>query len=297
MDATALEPYWRALRQRALPDGAFAVVPGGAARPDATAWAAVALFAAADAPEVVKAARRALVLAQSADGRVPLLQQRPEAAWPTALAMAAWLPDPDFAAPLERAAAWLLAHRGKTWPRQPDSIFGHDPSIAGWNWIDGTHSWVEPTAQAMLVLGALETPPGPALEEGTRLLLDRQLPEGGWNYGNTRVFRHVLPPISESSGHALAALAGRVPRPAVAASLAYLAGPACAAPTPLTASWRAFGLGAWGEADTAVLDNLRVTLARQDRHGPYDTPLLAQVLAAAASRGRFAALVARSAHA
>lgn len=297
MDANAFDSYWPALLTRAAPDGSFVVAAGSAARPDATAWAALALFAADRAPEVVQAARRALAAAQAADGRVPLLRERPEAAWPTALAMAAWLPDPEFAAPLARATAWLVAHRGKTWPKAQDSIFGHDPSIPGWNWIDGTHSWVEPTAQAMLVLSALPEPPQPALAEGARLLLDRQLPDGGWNYGNTRVFRNMLLPIPESTGHALAALAGRTTREAVATSLAYLAGPACAAATPLTAAWRAFGLGAWGEADDTVLGNLAETLARQDRHGPYDTPLLAQVLAAAASRGRFSALMARSAHA
>ncbi|WP_428560503.1 MAG: hypothetical protein ACP59X_16730 [Solidesulfovibrio sp. DCME] len=297
MEPESLSPHWGALLARAVPGGGFAASPDGPARPDATAWAAMALHAGGGPPDRIRDARRYLAGEQAADGRVPYLPQRPETAWPTALALAAWLPDPDFAAPAARAAAWLLGHPGKAWQADKNGIFGHDTSLKGWNWIEGTHSWVEPTAQAMLALSAIDGPPEAALAEGARLLLDRQLPSGGWNYGNTRVFYNMLLPIPECTGHALAALAGRAGREAVAASLAYLAGPDCAAPTPLAAAWRAFGLGAWGQAEDAIMQNLALTLSRQERHGPYDTALLAQLLAAAASRGRFAALVARSPHA
>uniref|UniRef100_I2Q5M4 Squalene cyclase C-terminal domain-containing protein n=1 Tax=Desulfovibrio sp. U5L TaxID=596152 RepID=I2Q5M4_9BACT len=293
MDSNDLNPAYAALLARALPDGSFAVAPDAASRPDATAWAALALYAAGRAPDVVAGARKALARVQSPDGRVPILAERPEAAWPTSLALLAWRPDPALAGPVRSAAAWLAGHPGATWPKEEGGIFGHDPSLKGWSWIDGTHSWVEPTAQAILALSALAEPPAGALAEAGRMLLDRQLPDGGWNYGNTRVFRHMLLPIPECTGHALAALAvlpGGPPRQAVAKSLAYLAGPECAAATPLAAAWRAFGLGAYGQAGPEVLGNLRLALARQDRYGPYDTPLLAQLLAAAASGGRFEAL-------
>lgn len=292
MDTNDLAPAYADLLARALPDGSFAVAPGADPRPDATAWAALALFAAGRAPEALVAARQALVRAQWPDGRVPVLAERPEAAWPTALALLAWRPDPAFDASVRSAAAWLAGHPGATWPRK-GGIFGHDPSIKGWSWIEGTHSWVEPTAQAMLALAALPRPPAGALDEAARMLLDRQLPDGGWNYGNTRVFENTLLPIPECTGHALAALAawpGGASRQAVAKSLAYLAGPACAAATPLAAAWRAFGLGAYDRAGPEAMANLRLALARQDRYGPYDTPLLAQLLAAAASGGRFEAL-------
>lgn len=292
----ALLPHYAALRDRVLPDGSFAVAVGAASRPDATAWAALALAAARLAPETVAAARAALAARQSADGRVPLLPERPEAAWPTTLALLAWLPDPAYRDRVLAAAAWLEGHPGAHWPRRDNSEVAHDTSLRGWAWIEGTHSWVEPTALCLLALAAAGNAPAPRMAEAARMLLDRQLPDGGWNYGNTRVFSHVLLPIPESTGHALAALAGRVDRPAVAASLAYLAGPECAAATPLSAAWRAFGLGAWDEATPAVLDNLVTTLARQERFGPYDTPLLAQVLAAAATEGRFAALTGGSVH-
>lgn len=283
-------PTRDALLARALPDGSFAVSPGGDSRPDATAWAAVALHALAAAPEACVAARTALAKRQRPDGSVPVLPQRPEATWPTAVAALAWSPDPAFAAQTRAAAAWLQTHSGSHWPKQANSITGHDPSIKGWAWIDDTHSWVEPTAQAMLLLTVLGQGQTPRVTEAARMLLDRQLPDGGWNYGNTRVFRHILLPIPECTGHALAALAGQTDRTTVAASLAYLAGPEGAVATPLTAAWRAFGLTAWDAAPDDTLPLLVTTLQRQSRYGPYDTPLLAQLLAAWASRGHFAAL-------
>lgn len=293
MVSQALAPHIEALLRRAGPDGAFAVAEGSAPRPDATAWAAMALFAAGVAGEKVTAARTALAAAQLADGRVPVLPGRPEAAWPTTLALLAWLPDPAFAAPAARAAAWLAAHPGSHWVRRAEetAVVAHDTNLRGWAWIDGTHSWVEPTSLAMLALSAMAAPPREALDEAVRLLLDRQLPDGGWNYGNTRVFRNTLLPVPESTGHALAALGGRVGPTAVAASLHYLAGPQCAVPTPLAAAWRAFGLGAYGLATPAVTAGCLLALGRQDRYGPYDTPLLAQAIAAVAASGRFAALL------
>jgi hypothetical protein len=290
MAAFDLAPHRDALLARALPDGSFAVAPGSAPRPDATAWAAMALSVADAPPEVPAAARKVLAALQQPDGSVPVDPRRPTAAWPTPLAILAWLPDPAFASRVEAAAAWLLSHPGQHWARETNSVTGHDPSIKGWSWIEGTHSWVEPTAQAMLALAALGRAEAPQVAEAARMLLDRQLPDGGWNYGNTRVFRHMLLPIPESTGHALAALAGRTSRESVAPSLGYLAGPDCAVATPLSAAWRAFGLTAWDAAPAEALSLLATTLERQSRYGPYDTPLLAQVLAALASEGRFAAL-------
>lgn len=295
MDPRALAPHRDALLARALPDGSFAVAPGSGSRPDATAWAAVALSVLGDAPEAVAAARAALARLQRPDGSVPVLPERPETAWPTPLAILAWQPDPALRSRAEAAASWLLGHPGEHWAntKSVSSIFGHDPSIKGWPWINGTHSWVEPTAQVMLSLAAMGRAQAPQLAEAARMLLDRQLPEGGWNYGNTRVFHNVLLPIPECTGHALAALAVLPERPekaTVARSLAYLAGPECAVATPLAATWRAFGLTAWEAAPPDTLALVLRALDQQTRYGVYDTPLLAQALAAVASDGRFAAL-------
>jgi len=297
MTPHALDRHRDALLARALPDGSFALAPGMHARPEATAWAAVALHALDAAPETVAAARTALARLQRPDGSVPLLPECPEAAWPTPLAILAWLPDPHFRGRAEAAAAWLLGHPGRHWAKAADSPSDHDTSLKGWPWIEGTHSWVEPTAQVMLSLAALGQAEAPEMAEAGRMLLDRQLPAGGWNYGNTRVFHHELRPMPECTGHALAALAvlpTPPPQAAVAKSLASLAGPDCAVATPLTATWRAFGLVAWEEGPPDILEPVARALDRQSRYGAYDTPLLAQALAALASGGRFADLTRRT---
>lgn len=292
----ALSPFFAELLARGLPDGSFAAAPGAMSRPDATAWAAMALHASGLAPDVVATARKSLADLQLPDGSVPILSDCPTAGWPTPLGILAWLPDPALFPRAKAAAAWLLSHTGCCWSRESRGfeVIGHDPSLKGWPRIVDTHSWVEPTALAMLALTAM----GQAgsivpLAEATMLLLDRELPDGGWNYGNTRVFHNILLPIPDSTGHALTALAAfpiRPERTAVANSLDYLASPKCASRTPLVATWRAFGLTAWGEASPAILDDLIITLARQDHYGPYDTALLAQLLAAAATCGNFCAL-------
>ncbi|MCA9481876.1 MAG: hypothetical protein KC545_16145, partial [Nitrospira sp.] len=54
------------------------------------------------------------------------------------------------------------------------------------------------------------------------MLIDRQLPHGGWNSGNTLVFGKELLPLPECTGIALQALAGNTERPLVEHSLSYL---------------------------------------------------------------------------
>lgn len=51
--------------------------------------------------------------------------------------------------------------------------------------------------------------------EARRMLIDRQLESGGWNYGNTKAYCVELRPSMESTGLALHALAGHVPAEAV----------------------------------------------------------------------------------
>ena len=89
--------------------------------------------------------------------------------------------------------------------------------------MSGTHSWVEPTAINVLALRSADQAGHPRCREAVKLLLDRQLPEGGWNYGNTTVLGHVLRPQVQPTGLALAALAGETDiRPKVHRSLDLL---------------------------------------------------------------------------
>jgi hypothetical protein len=64
----------------------------------------------------------------------------------------------------------------------------------------------------------------PRAREAVRLLIDRLLPEGGCNYGNTVVMDQVLRPHLEPTGLAMLALAGEADTTGrIAKSLDYLA--------------------------------------------------------------------------
>ena len=130
MASDFVTPHRDALLARARPDGSFAVAPGADSRPDATAWAAVALYTAGGADKQVAAARESLAAVQRPDGSVPVIPERKTAAWPTALAILAWLPDPAYRPRAEAAVAWLLAHPGSHWPKSPNDVFAHGPAAS-----------------------------------------------------------------------------------------------------------------------------------------------------------------------
>ena len=114
----------------------------------------------------------------------------------------------------------------------------------------------------------------PRTEEGTRMLLDRQLPHGGWNCGNTIVFGQELRPAPESTGNALHALAGLIPREEVQLSLDYLSKEVTHLRTPIALGWSLLALNSWGvpvpDAPRLITDCLK----RQERYGSYDTTSL-----------------------
>jgi hypothetical protein len=120
-----------------------------------------------------------------------------------------------------RPASWvvqllndLLAVKGRKTPAADPAINRQDNSLLGWPWVDDTFSWVEPTAWCVLALrrGLPHVPADVArnrIDEGQRLLLDRVCTPGGWNYGNSNVFRRQLPPYVPTTAVSLLALHGR----------------------------------------------------------------------------------------
>jgi hypothetical protein len=166
---------------------------------------------------------------------------------------------------------FLLQTAGHHFPKEPGAPYGHDPSIPGWPWIDRSHSWVIPTSLAVLALKAAGCAGHERVQAAVRLLLDRQLPRGGWNYGNTTVYDRELLPMAESTGAALKALAGLVSRDKIAPSLSYLQKSAASVRTPLSLSWSLLGLGAWAAKPAAAPIWLEDCQRLQDRYGAYDT--------------------------
>src|SRR5205085_5895836 len=126
---------------------------------------------------------------------------------------------------------------------------GHNTELVGWAYAEQTHSWVEPTAFAVLALKAVGKSDLPAAREGVAVLIDRQLPGGGLNYGNTYVLGQLIRPHIEPTGIGLIALAGENDSSGrIAKSIAWLRRSVEPRTTPLSLAWGLIGLRAHGVA-------------------------------------------------
>jgi hypothetical protein len=273
-----------AITQHALAEGGFCGPIGGRYRADATAWAAIALSAAGAREDLVESARSRLAADQREDGRVSLSDEHPHVFWPTPLAVMAWQGSPAYHDHQSRAIAFLLSTAGEHREKKPDDFFGHDPSIRGWPWIAGTHSWVEPTSVVLLALETAGHADHVRAQEGRGMLLNRQLDQGGWNYGNTHVFNQQQRPMLVSTGLALCALAGRVDREAVKKSLYYTTKTMNHVRTPLSLGWGLLGLSAWGARPADADYSIKECFERQRVYGPYETHNFALLLASLLSK-------------
>ena len=268
------------LSQRSLPDGGFRTRIAGSYRPDATAWAILALTAAGTKPDRLKPARTRLVADQLRDGRVSVSPEHSDVFWPTALAILAWQNASEYHGPQSRAGNFLIQTTGHHFQKKTHNPLAHDTTIKGWPWTANTHSWVEPTALSLMALQASGYREHKRVQEAIHMLMDRQLPAGGWNYGNTKVFGQELRPMPENSGMALNALAERVPVKSVQSSLDYLKTKVTNLDTPLALGWSHLGLGAWGEQKSHAPESIINCLKLQEKYGGYDTTLLSLLLVA-----------------
>jgi hypothetical protein len=170
-----------------------------------------------------------------------------------------------------------------TFPREKgaNAVLGHDTTLVGWPWVDGTHSWVEPTALAILALRREGFGDHPRVREGLRLIEDRAVDTGGWNCGNRATFGRVLRPQPGPTGLALLALAHSATRSEVAErGIAYLRE---ALPTVRAAEslgWGVLGLRAWGRPAVDAGRWLAESFERVVRR-PDAAPRLALLLLAA----------------
>lgn len=271
------------LLSRRTSDGGFAEIPGGDYRPDATAWVILCLESFQTHPEIVAGARAKLATAQLPNGSIPLAPDYPEAFWPTAPAAMALHGDPQFSGIHDKAIDFLLATSGQQILKDSDSPIGHDSTIPGWSWIDQTHSWIEPTAMAIRALTMAGKTENERVRDGIRLLLDRQLPSGGWNCGATTIYGKVLNSTPTSTGLALWSLTGLTDQKQVDNSLNLLQQQLTRLNTPLSLGWALLGLTAWNVASPKAGDLIAGCLQRQGRYSAYGTSQLSVLLTAAKS--------------
>ena len=219
---------------------------GAAPASEPTALAALALAAHGRGGDAAPAAEW-LGRIQADDGSVGV-RENEMPGWPTSLAVLAWHATNEnrrHDERIARAIAWILAARGKTTP-QP-SEFGHDTQIAGWSYAEETSCWIEPTALHVTALKRTEHTQHARTRDGVRLLIDRLLPGGGCNYGNTVVLGQTLRPHVQPTGIALLALAGETDVSGrVEKSIAWLRHSIGPATSTASLCWALLGLAAHG---------------------------------------------------
>jgi hypothetical protein len=287
---------------RSATDGAIGYMAGSRAAAEPTALAALALVAHGRVDSADQAAK-ALVAMQRPHGEVAVRAGEDKPGWPTSLATIAWCAirqasgmrehpgsfdssagldpreadtsrSPDLH--IDRALQWLLANRGQAVERSDE--FGHNTELIGWAYAEQTHSWVEPTAFAVLALKAAGKATHPATREGIAVLIDRQLPGGGLNYGNTYVLGQLIRPHVQPTGVGLLALAGETDTSnRLAKTIAWLRRSIGPETTPLSLGWAVLGLRAHGVVMPLADEWLATAAARvqsRDR-SPYKLALLA----------------------
>lgn len=201
---------------------------------------------------------RILTERQSSDGSVSMWGDDAFPKWTTSLAALAWSAarTDEYQVATQRAVDWILKTEGETQPRLEE--LGHDTTLVSWPWVSGTHGWVEPTAFHLLALKATGHGQHVRVQQGTAMLLDRQLPTGGCNYGNTEVLGQTLRSHVQPTGIAMLGLVG-LPQGRIEKSLQYLQTEIRRSRTIDSFAWGLMGLAAHGAnfpESTAILESV-----------------------------------------
>jgi hypothetical protein len=248
--------------------GAWSYRPGGPTAVEPLCLAVLALVGHGKA-ETASAALEELLKLQAPDGSFGVYDGEPTGAphWTTAFAVAALVaaerPLPEGDARRDRFRAAVVAADKFLLEGIPSTVFdlttdiSHDTTLHGWPWVGGTHSWLEPTAMALVALKASGMRGHPRSAEAVRLLVDRLLPEGGCNHGNTFVLGQKLVPHIQPTGIVLLALAGESVNDArVGKSLDYLARTIDATTTAASLAYALLGLAAHGRTPSQTMELL-----------------------------------------
>jgi hypothetical protein len=258
VDLNALRQFLLGARNT---DGAWGYQPGKASRLEPTCWAVLALGSTLE--------RTVLEQWPCADG---LLLERhggaPNYAFHGQALIVLRALHLEHAAGTRTLVAALQRVKGMAIPAS--TINRQDNSLQAWSWIDGTFSWVEPTAWCLLALKQWSAMPG-AVGDRTRIgiaeqmLVDRCCAKGGWNYGNSNMLGQDLRPYVPTTAVALLALIDRPSESAVKRSADYLERDATSEPSGVALSLALMALRAFGRSielvRAALVEQVPTTLA------------------------------------
>jgi len=234
-------------------------------------------------PQAADDAVRWLASIQNPNGSVGVSQILPSPEWPTPYAILVWSEKEEYAEQAASATAWLLNWKGSSLKNDPE-VFAHDATIVGWPWVTNTHSWIEPTVMAVLALRKQGLSNHERVRDGLRLIINRSIPTGGWNYGNNIVFGSTLRAQPTDTGMALAALRGIHGSDAAAASACgYLESIIRDLRAPQSLCWALLGLTAWERRPPDALKWLEEAYVRAITRAER-APQLSYLLLAASGR-------------
>jgi hypothetical protein len=238
------------LSSLALPGGGIPYYGVGGPSAEPTLLSLLALFAAGAPEGQTKPLLTWLTKVQNPDGSVGLNpEHRDQGLWLTALSAIVFhhfgLKDVR-----DRALGFVVALKSVTVANDPN--IRQDSTLTGWPWVRGTFGWVEPTAWAVVALNVTGLGGQPRAVEGRKFLLDRQIPSGGWNYGNPGLNDRELLPFWDTTGLALIALHEQSDMTRVGASLELLERSQEKIESPCGLAWAALSLETYGR-DTARL--------------------------------------------
>src|SRR5215467_7985368 len=148
---------------------------------------------------------------QNGDGSWRLNDVTPSGSWSTAVALLCFGSFGQERDRAVKAARWELTQEGSSlgllgaliiWFTAQKDINRINMDLKGWPWASGSFSWVEPTSYFLIGLKRLRPAlAGNKLNERIRqaelMIYDRVCEEGGWNYGNSKVYGEALWPYPD----------------------------------------------------------------------------------------------------
>ena len=271
----------------ANPDGGWGYHAGKASHPEPTCLALLALNAERDAfAQPIANGLAALERNRQPDGSYRLADGRPEAGWPTAVALYTRLALGAAPEAMKPTIERVLSVESRVMTKDPETADMEsdiDLSLLGWPWAAANFGWVEPTAWACLALRAAGLENHPRVQQGVKLLLDRAFDTGGANYGNRVVLGTATEPIPGPSAALLLAVQGSE-HPRIDASVGYLRMTAVKATDLEHLAWARVALGIH-DSDTATrdlfpeLDKRILALAADPATSPHRLALAALAVA------------------
>jgi len=217
-----IEAVVRLLLDQQNSDGGWGAVRGKGSNTESTAFAVMALESTQrkELGRKVQLGLNWLLRHQNGDGSWRLNDVTPSGSWSTAVAMLCLSSFSGHRSRAMKAAQWALTQEGNSlgwlgslimWFTGQKDINKINMDLKGWPWASGSFSWVEPTSYFLIGLKRLKpaldgTNVNDRIRQGELMIYDRVCEEGGWNYGNSKVYGEALWPYPDITALALIAL-------------------------------------------------------------------------------------------